>query len=136
MLMSMLAWFLRFGLFAVGNPGSGVWLLVLSMIVYGIAFDFFNISGSLFVDMETELEMRSSAQGLFMMMTNGFGASIGMLVAGWVMNIYTINQNGLMIDKPDTGGWSSAWTVFALYALVVAILFAVLFRYKHQRVNK
>ena len=136
MLMSMLAWFLRFGLFAVGNPGSGVWLLVLSMIVYGIAFDFFNISGSLFVDMETELEMRSSAQGLFMMMTNGFGASIGMLVAGWVMNIYTINQNGLMIDKPDTGGWSSAWTVFALYALVVAVLFAVLFRYKHQRVNK
>ena len=136
MLMSMIAWFLRFGLFAVGNPGGGVWLLVLSMIVYGIAFDFFNISGSLFVDMETEQDIRSSAQGLFMMMTNGFGSSIGMLVAGWVMNIYTVNIDGLMIDKPGTGGWSSAWTAFALYALVVAVLFAVMFRYKHQRVNK
>lgn len=131
MLMSMLAWALRFGFFAVGDPGNGVWLLVLSMIVYGIAFDFFNISGSLFVDKETDISIRNSAQGLFMMMTNGFGASLGMLVAGWVMNMYTENMNGLMIDKPGTGGWQEAWTVFAFYALVVAIVFAIMFRYRH-----
>lgn len=131
MLMSMLAWALRFGFFAVGNPGDGVWLLILSMIVYGIAFDFFNISGSLFVDKETDISIRNSAQGVFMMMTNGFGASLGMIVAGWVMNMYTVNESGLMIDKSGTGGWQEAWTIFAIYALVVAILFALLFRYKH-----
>jgi MFS family permease len=101
------------------------------MIVYGIAFDFFNISGSLFVDKETDISIRNSAQGLFMMMTNGLGASLGMLVAGWVMNMYTINAGGLMIDKPETGGWAMAWTIFALYALVVAIVFAIMFKYKH-----
>lgn len=131
MLMAMLAWTLRFGFFAIGNPGSGVWFLILSMIVYGIAFDFFNISGSLFVDKETDISIRNSAQGLFMMMTNGLGASLGMLVAGWVMNMYTINEGGLMIDKPETGGWAMAWTIFALYALVVAIVFAIMFKYKH-----
>ena len=107
--------------------------MVLSMIVYGIAFDFFNISGSLFVDKETNISMRNSAQGLFMMMTNGFGASLGMLAAGWVMNMYTINEGGLMIDKPETGGWSAAWTVFAIYALVVALVFATMFKYKHTK---
>lgn len=131
MLVAMLAWVLRFAFFAIGNPGDGVWLLILSMIVYGIAFDFFNISGSLFVDKETDISIRNSAQGLFMMMTNGLGASLGMIVAGWVMNMYTVNIDGLMIDKPGTGGWSMAWTVFAGYALVVAIMFAILFRYKH-----
>ena len=131
MLMSMVAWALRFGFFAIGNPGDGVWLLILSMIVYGIAFDFFNISGSLFVDKETDISIRNSAQGVFMMMTNGFGASLGMIVAGWVMNMYTINENGLMIDKSGTGGWAEAWTIFAIYAFVIAVMFAVLFRYKH-----
>lgn len=132
MLMAMLAWVLRFGFFALGNPGNGVWLLILSMIVYGIAFDFFNISGSLFVDHETDVNIRNSAQGLFMMMTNGFGASLGMIVAGWVMNMYTINEDGLMLDKPGTGGWSEAWLIFAGYSLVVAILFYIMFRYKHN----
>lgn len=131
MLMAMLAWVLRFGFFAIGDPGDGVWLLILSMIVYGIAFDFFNISGSLFVDRETNVNIRNSAQGLFMMMTNGFGASIGMLVAGVVINVYTINSEGLMLDKPGTGGWSEVWMIFAGYSLVVAILFSILFRYKH-----
>jgi NHS family xanthosine MFS transporter len=135
MLMAMLSWTLRFGFFAIGNPGAGVWLLILSMIVYGIAFDFFNISGSLFVDKETDISIRNSAQGLFMMMTNGLGASLGMLVAGWVMNIYTINEGGLMIGKPETGGWPMAWTVFALYALVVAVVFAIMFKYKHTPEN-
>ncbi len=132
MLMSMVAWALRFGFFCIGDPGSGVWLLILSMIVYGIAFDFFNISGSLFVDQETDVSIRNSAQGLFMMMTNGWGASIGMIAAGWVINMYTVNENGLMLDKPGTGGWSEAWLIFAGYALVVAILFSILFRYKHN----
>lgn len=132
MLMSMLAWVLRFGFFAIGDPGTGVWLLILSMIVYGIAFDFFNISGSLFVDQETNVSIRNSAQGLFMMMTNGFGSSLGMIVAGWVVNMYTINENGLMLDKAGTGGWSEAWMIFAGYSLVVAILFYLMFRYKHN----
>jgi NHS family nucleoside permease-like MFS transporter/NHS family xanthosine MFS transporter len=102
------------------------------MIVYGIAFDFFNISGSLFVDKETDLCIRNSAQGLFMMMTNGFGASLGMLAAGWVMNIYTINENGLMISNETTGGWTMAWSIFAAYALIVAIAFSILFKYEHS----
>ncbi len=131
MLISMLAWVFRFGFFAVGNPGSGVWLFILSMIVYGVAFDFFNISGSLFVDKETNDDIRNSAQGLFMMMTNGFGASIGMIVAGYVIDMYTTNKDGLQLGIPGTGGWTQAWFVFAAYALVVAILFAILFRYKH-----
>lgn len=135
MLIAMLAWVLRFAFFAIGNPGDGVWLLILSMVVYGIAFDFFNISGSLFVDKETDISIRNSAQGLFIMMTNGVGASLGMIVAGWVMNMYTVNVDGLMIDKPGSGGWSMAWTVFAGYALVVAIMFTILFRYKHTPEN-
>ena len=133
MLMSMFAWVLRFGFFAVGDPGfPGVVLLILSMIVYGVAFDFFNISGSLFVDQETDLNIRSSAQGLFMMMTNGFGASIGMLLAGEVVNHYTHGEvvNG---EFYTLGDWSTCWYIFAGYALVVAVLFAILFKYKHQR---
>ena len=86
MLIAMLAWVFRFGFFALGNPGSGVWLFVLSMLVYGVAFDFFNVSGSLFVDKETDISIRSSAQGLFMMMTNGLGATIGTLSAQAVIN--------------------------------------------------
>ena len=132
MLMSMFAWVLRFGFFAVGDPGQGVWLFILSMIVYGVAFDFFNISGSLFVDQETDLNIRSSAQGLFMMMTNGFGASIGMLLAGVIVNHYTHGEvvNG---EFYTVGDWSTCWYIFAGYALVVAILFAILFQYKHVR---
>ena len=132
MLMSMLAWVLRFGFFAIGDPGQGVWLFILSMIVYGIAFDFFNISGSLFVDQETDLNIRSSAQGLFMMMTNGFGASIGMLLAGQIVNHYTHGEvvNG---EFYTLGDWTTCWYIFAGYALVVAILFFFLFQYKHQK---
>ena len=132
MLIAMLAWVFRFAFFAFGNPGDGVWLFVLSMLVYGVAFDFFNISGSLFVDKETDLGIRNSAQGLFMMMTNGLGASIGMLAAGKVIDTYTKNEQGLQVSIEGTGGWTEAWLVFAGYALLVAISFAVLFRYKHQ----
>ncbi len=132
MLIAMLAWVLRFGFFAYGNPGNGVWMFILSMIVYGVAFDFFNISGSLFVDKETSVDIRSSAQGLFMMMTNGFGASLGMITAGWVVNKYTQNVGGLQLGIPGTGGWTSVWQTFSVYALVVAAAFVIMFRYKHQ----
>lgn len=129
MLMSMLAWVFRFGFFAIGNPGTGFVFIILSMIVYGVAFDFFNISGSLFVDKETDLGIRNSAQGLFMMMTNGFGATIGMLTAQMVVNHYVFN----LPEGSDTlPGWKTCWFIFAGYALVVAILFAILFRYKHE----
>lgn len=131
MLIAMLAWVLRFGFFALGNPGSGVWLFVLSMIVYGVAFDFFNISGSLFVDKETDLSIRSSAQGLFMMMTNGFGATIGTLAAQEVVNKYVPQLSDTVTGVQVIEGWNTSWFIFAAYALVVAILFAICFRYKH-----
>ena len=113
MLISMMAWVLRFGLLGTGNPGGGVWMLILSMIVYGVAFDYFNISGSLYVNQQTSSTIRSSAQGVFMIMTNGFGAFIGSYAAGKVV---------------DVAGWPDAWFVFAGYSLVVGLLFAVVFR--------
>ena len=128
MLMAMFAWVLRFGLFGAGNPGGGVWMFVLSMIVYGVAFDFFNISGSLYVDQETEPSIRSSAQGVFMMMTNGIGATVGTLSAQAVVNA-CVNSKPL---AEQAAGWSTAWYVFAGYALVVAVLFALIFKYKHE----
>ena len=128
MLIAMLCWVLRFGLFGLGNPGDGVWMFILSMLVYGVAFDFFNISGSLFVNKETDLSMRSSAQGLFMMMTNGFGATIGTVLAQQVVNHFV----DFASNVPQVEGWSKAWFVFAGYMLVVAVLFALLFKYKHN----
>ena len=118
MLISMFAWVLRFGLLGTGNPGDGVWMLVLSMLVYGVAFDFFNISGSLYVDKETDPSIRSSAQGVFMIMTNGFGAFLGSYAAGEVVDIF---------------GWPHSWFIFAAYALAVGILFAIVFKYKHNQ---
>ena len=120
MLIAMFAWVFRFGLFGAGNPGPGVWMFVLSCIVYGVAFDFFNISGSLYVNMKTDEKIRSSAQGLFMLMTNGIGATIGTLSAQAVVNHFVYNS-----ADPS---WSSAWYVFAAYALVVGVLFTILFK--------
>ena len=128
MLMAMVAWVLRFGLFGLGNPGAGVWMFLLSMIVYGVAFDFFNVSGSLFVDKETDNNMRSSAQGLFIMMTNGVGATIGTLCAQLVINHFVGNSTGVARME----GWADSWLIFAAYALVVAVLFAIVFKYKHE----
>jgi MFS transporter, NHS family, xanthosine permease len=124
MLISMLAWVLRFGLFGLGNPAEGLWMIILSCIVYGMAFDFFNISGSLFVETTTDPSMRSSAQGLFMMMTNGFGAIIGSSVSGFVIQNY-FTHDGLK-------DWHSIWLTFAAYSLVVAVLFAIFFKHKHE----
>ncbi|MBR5850814.1 MAG: MFS transporter [Alistipes sp.] len=128
MLIAMFAWVLRFGLFGVGNPGSGVWMFILSMIVYGVAFDFFNISGSLFVNQETDPSIRASAQGLFMIMTNGVGATLGTLSAQAVVNHFVYAQSE---PAAQVAGWSSSWLIFAAYSLIVALLFAVVFRYKH-----
>ena len=128
MLIAMFAWVLRFGLFGLGNPGGGVWLFILSMIVYGVAFDFFNISGSLFVDNETDENIRSSAQGVFMMMTNGIGATIGTLGAQAIVDKFVYSQTE---PVAQIAGWSSAWYIFAAYALVVAVVFAICFKYKH-----
>lgn len=116
MLIAMFAWVFRFGLFGAGNPGGGVWMFILSCIVYGVAFDFFNISGSLYVNRKTSEDIRSSAQGLFMLMTNGFGATIGTLGAQVIVNKYAATS------------WSTAWYIFAAYALVVALLFLILFK--------
>ena len=124
MLIAMFAWVFRFGFFGLGNPGSGVWLFILSCIVYGVAFDFFNISGSLYVNENTSKEMRSSAQGLFMLMTNGLGASIGTYAAGKVVNAFVYNPQA----AGAASNWAAAWYVFAAYALVVAIVFMILFK--------
>ncbi|ESU25334.1 nupG protein [Flavobacterium limnosediminis JC2902] len=124
MLMSMLAWVLRFGLFAYGDPEGGLWMIILSCIVYGMAFDFFNISGSLFVETTTDSKIRSSAQGLFMMMSNGFGAFFGGIISGYVIDKY------FTVDGQRD--WHNIWLAFAAYALVIAIAFAVLFKHKHN----
>ena len=130
MLIAMFAWVLRFGFFAVGVPAfPGVIFLILSMIVYGVAFDFFNVSGSLFVDKECDGSIRSSAQGLFMLMTNGIGASIGTLGAQAVVNCYTENKDGFQV-----GDWSSVWFIFAGYALLIGVLFFFLFSGKKENV--
>ncbi len=125
MLFSMLAWVLRFGLFAYGNPADGLWMIIFSCIVYGMAFDFFNISGSLFVETTTDSSIRSSAQGLFMMMTNGVGAFLGSKISGYLIDKYFTVNGG---DKD----WHNIWLTFAAYAAVIAVLFLVLFRHKHN----
>jgi len=165
MLISLFAWVLRFGLFAFGNPVDGLWMIVFSCIVYGMAFDFFNVSGSLFVETTTDSKIRSSAQGLFMMMTNGFGAIIGSYTSGWLINKFftisfvnahrlanflqtdisnphfrqflenqhvTIDSNGFLSSPILLKDWSNIWLCFASYALVIALLFTLLFRHKHD----
>ncbi len=126
MLFSMLAWVLRFGLFAYGDPAGGLWMIIVSCIVYGMAFDFFNISGSLFVETTTDPAIRSSAQGLFMMMTNGVGAYIGTVASSWIIEKYFSLPN-------SQTNWHGAWLSFAGYALIIAIAFALLFKHKHDR---
>jgi NHS family xanthosine MFS transporter len=125
MLISMLAWVLRFGLFAYGDPAGGLWMIVLSCIVYGMAFDFFNISGSLFIETTTGANIRSSAQGLFMMVTNGVGAVLGALISGWLIQKYFTSVDG-------NRNWHGIWQAFAAYVLVVAVLFFVFFKHKHD----
>ncbi|MEG0917853.1 MAG: nucleoside permease [Myroides sp.] len=166
MLISMLAWVLRFALFAYGDPATGLWMILFSCIVYGMAFDFFNISGSLFVETNTNAKIRSSAQGLFMMMTNGFGAVIGSNVAGWAIDKYftksftsatdlaaelnttadnptfltilkdsfrvNIAENGVLSNEVFVKDWQGIWLTFAAYSFVVAILFALFFKHKHN----
>lgn len=165
MLLSMAAWVLRFGLFAVGNPSEGLILIILSCIVYGMAFDFFNISGSIFTEKSSPPSMRSSAQGLFMMMTNGFGAVFGSISAGWIIDKFfllkfddvkglaahldtTIDNatfknylldNKLLTDEQGNflksvilKDWQNIWLTFAIYALVIGVLFMIFFKYKHN----
>lgn len=124
MMIAMGAWVLRFGLFGTGNPGPGVWMFILSCIVYGVAFDFFNISGALYVDQNTNESIRSSAQGLFMIMTNGLGATVGTLTAQEIVNHFVYNQPEAM----QLEGWRTCWFIFAAYALIVLILFTIIFR--------
>lgn len=163
MLISMLAWVLRFGLLAYGNPAEGIWMIVLSCIVYGMAFDFFNVSGSLYLETTVDSKIRSSAQGLFMMMTNGLGAVMGSLVSAAVIDRFftlkfnstsaltkylgitaenpvfskltkhiTVNSNGNFSGEIVLRNWTPIWITFALYALVIALLFAVFFKHKHN----
>lgn len=131
MLISMVAWALRFGFFGAGNPSEGVWLFVLSMLVYGVAFDFFNISGSLFVEQNTNPAIRSSAQGIFMMMTNGLGSTIGSYAAGYVVNKLVYQPSAGCQNHNLMDSWATTWYIFAAFALLVAIVFAFAFKYNH-----
>ena len=124
MLISMIAWVLRFGLFAFGNPADGLWMIISSCIVYGMAFDFFNISGSLFVETSTDSSIRSSAQGLFMMMTNGFGAILGSISSGYLIDHFFTTESGK--------NWHNIWLSFSIYALIITVLFSILFKHKHN----
>lgn len=166
MLISMFAWVLRFGLFSFGDPAGGLWMIILSCIVYGMAFDFFNISGSLFVETSTTSSIRSSAQGLFMMMTNGFGAVFGSFTSGWIIDHYftksfhnsqdlaqyldtnigdshfmhflqekniSILADGMLSSNLMLKDWHDIWLAFAIYTFIIAILFALFFRHKHER---
>ncbi len=125
MLMSMFAWVLRFGLFAYGDPASGLWMIIASCIIYGMAFDFFNISGSLFVETQSDPSIRASSQGLFMMMTNGIGAFLGSRISGIVIDKYYVLEGGQF-------DWKGIWIAFAVYSLIVAVLFAIVFKHKHD----
>lgn len=123
MMMSMIAWMLRFGLFAFGDPsGMGFALLMLSMIVYGCAFDFFNISGSVFVEQEVSSDIRASAQGLFMTMVNGVGAYLGAILSGMAVDFFSVD---------GVKDWQTIWLVFASYALMLAVIFWFSFHYRH-----
>lgn len=126
MLLSMFAWVLRFALFGFGDPAGGLWMIIVSCIVYGMAFDFFNISGALFVETQCDSAIRGSAQGLFMMMTNGFGTMIGAYGSGVVIKNFFMLENGFR-------DWENIWLAFAGYSLVVAILFALMFKHKHDK---
>ncbi|WP_207427324.1 nucleoside permease [Pedobacter sp. SYSU D00535] len=129
MLFSMLAWVLRFGLFAFANPDERLWMIILSCIIYGMAFDFFNISGSLFVETQTDAKIRGSAQGLFMMMVNGFGALFGSFTSGVLIERFFTLPDG-------SKEWTAIWITFAAYALVLAIIFPFVFKYKHNAALK
>lgn len=135
MLIAMFAWVLRFGLFGVGSTETimGIAALICSCLVYGVAFDFFNVSGAMFVQQEAPQSMQGSAQGLFMLMTNGIGASVGTYIAGKIVDHYCIWEGGHLVSRPEfTDGWQTTWFVFAGYALVVALAFLVMFKYKHD----
>lgn len=132
MLISMFAWVFRFGLFGLGDPGCGLWMLILSMIVYGMAFDFFNISGSLFVEQESASSIRAAAQGLFFMMTNGLGAIIGGYASGAVVDAFSTYSEGMLVARE----WTTIWLIFAAYALVIGVVFAVVFKGENKRQTK
>ena len=137
MLIAMAAWVFRFGLFGIGDPGSGVWMFILSMIVYGVAFDFFNISGALFVDRNTSSSIRSSAQGLFMIMTNGLGATIGTLGAQQIINHFVYDLPSTASGLEKIAGWKMSWLIFAGYSLCVLLLFWLAFsEHKQMKVTK
>lgn len=127
MLMAMFAWVIRFGFFGIGNTGGGIVWIIISCIVYGVAFDFFNVAGGLFVDQQTDVKLRSSAQGLFMIMTNGIGASVGTFVAGnYVVNKF-VDMSPTASAEANLAGWQTSWFIFAGYALTICILFYFIF---------
>lgn len=136
MLMAMCAWVLRFGFFGIGNTGNGLVFLILSCIVYGVAFDFFNVAGGLFVDLQTDTKLRSSAQGLFMIMTNGIGASVGTMLAGTLVVNKYVDMSPAASAIDNLPGWQTSWYIFAAYALVISILFVFIFKAPKDSIHR
>lgn len=132
MLMSMAAWIFRFGLFGFGNPGDRLWMILLSCIIYGMAFDFFNISGSLYVETQASPAIRASAQGLFLLMCNGIGKILGTTTSGWMIDSFYTEKLADGQKILHWQGWDGIWIVFAAYALVLTIMFALFFKHKHD----
>ena len=130
LVIAMAAWVLRFGTFAVGNPGSGMWLLIVSMLVYGIAFDFFNIAGAIYIEQSTDKTITASAQGLWMMSTMGIGASVGTLIAGKIIDYYCHWEKGTGGIAYLVGDWGAVWGIFAVFSLILCIAFCLTFKPK------
>ena len=131
--IGLAAWGLRFLTLATGNPGDGLWLLIASMLIYGIAFNFITIAGHLYIQQIAPANMKGFAQGLMMFLSNGIGATFGTVAAGAIVNS---NCHWELIELPAgnarmglfMGNWETPWLIFAAYAFAIALAWLILYR--------
>jgi len=126
MLVGMAAWTLRYLMFALGNTSSLVWMLYLGILLHGVCYDFFFVTGQIYVDQTAGMKIRAAAQGLIAFVTLGVGLYIGSWASGKVVDTYaTMGANGVA-----THDWRSIWMVPAVGAAIILVIFALLFRPK------
>ena len=121
LLIGMLAWTLRYILFAFGNVESGMWMLYLGIVLHGICYDFFFVTGQIYVDNKAPAHVRAAAQGFLALVTLGLGLFVGSIISGRVVQHYTMSGE-------SAHDWHAIWMVPAMMAGIVMILFAVLFK--------